>query len=107
MLRLYRSSAVVESRLNNLLGEEEPIRRHHAAMEPQDAHGGEDFEKIGMKGWLATHQGDGPGAQVAEQLEPLPQDVKGNGFRGFVVFRAIAAAKIASPGDDGCAKNGP
>ena len=53
-----------------------------------------------MKGWLATHQGDGPGAKVAEQLEPLPQDVKGNGFRGFVVFRAIAAAKIASPGDD-------
>jgi hypothetical protein len=53
-----------------------------------------------MKGWLATHQGDGPGAKVAEQLEPLPPDVKGNGFRGFVVFCAIAAAKIASPGDD-------
>ena len=53
-----------------------------------------------MKGGLATHQGDGPGAKVAEQLEPLPQDVKGNGFRSFVVFCAIAAGKIASPGDD-------
>jgi hypothetical protein len=47
-------AAVVES-VNNLLGKEEPIRRHHAAMEPQDAHGGKDSEKIGMKGWLATH----------------------------------------------------
>ena len=53
-----------------------------------------------MKGWLATHQGDGPGAKVTKQLEPLPQDVKGNGFRGFVVFCAITAGKIASPGDD-------
>ena len=33
-----------------------------------------------MKGWFATHQGDGPGAKVAERLEPLPQVVKGNGF---------------------------
>jgi hypothetical protein len=92
-------ATIVES-VNNLLGEEEPIRRHHAAPEPQDAHGGEDSEEIGMKGWLATHEGDGPGAKVAELLEPLPQDVKGNGFGGFVVFCAIAAGKIASPGDD-------
>jgi hypothetical protein len=47
-------ATIVES-VNNLLGEQEPIRRHHAAMEPQDAHGGEDSEEIGMKGWLATH----------------------------------------------------
>ena len=92
--------ATVVKSVNNLLGEEEPIRRHHAAMEPKVAHGGEDFEKIGMKGWLATHQGDGPGAEVAKQLEPPPHRVKGNGFKSFVVFRAIATAKIASSGDD-------
>jgi hypothetical protein len=72
--------AIVVESVNNLLGEAEPIRRHHAAMEPQAAHGGEYSEEIGMKGWLTTHQGDGPGAKVAEQLEPLPQGVKGNGF---------------------------
>jgi hypothetical protein len=60
-------------------------------MKPQDAHREEDFEKIGMKGWLATHQRDGPGAKVPEQLEPPPHGVKGNGFGGFVVFCAIAA----------------
>src|SRR5579872_1287689 len=37
-------AAVVES-VNNLLGEKEPVRRHHAAIEPQDAHGGEDSEE--------------------------------------------------------------
>ena len=30
-----------------------------AAMEPQDANGGEDSEEIGMKGWFATPLGQG------------------------------------------------
>src|SRR5262247_2127113 len=86
--------------LDQLLGEEQAVRGHHATAESELAHAGKQSEEIWVEGRFASHQGDGPGPKVTKPLEPRVQGLERDRGRRLVVFGAVAAGQIASSRDD-------